>query len=122
MVRGDHAGDGDEQAHLQQLLEGALRAAMQPSADGTSRNDLVREMLAEVCAIARDRELYPEQVLVMLKGAWRRIADPAQLGRHAHVILDDVISSCIELYFAEASAGGSSRGPQQNHRPAGGSQ
>ena len=80
--------------------------------------DEVRRAAAVVGAEARDRQLLPEQLVILIKKSWSgRVGPVDKIGRRpAQTVLSDVLARCIDEYF-----GGVAQTPQghdERQRPA----
>jgi len=101
-LRLQSAPEDEDGARLETLLAEAARLARSSRNDGSPRKSSPRVALTEACAIARKRELRPEQVIIMLKQAWMSVsASDHAISKDTQAELDDTVTACIEEYFAE---------------------
>ena len=79
----------------------ALRSALQARLLGRSRDRDMRLALRAMCSEAHRQSIRVEQMIVLLKEAWRSLPEVRQGGK---VVLDDplnrAITICIEEYYA----------------------
>jgi len=96
----DHAvGGADLHQSLQRALRSAARATRREGLDGEP-DESSRRALDEVCEMARRDELRVEQLLILLKDAWKRLPEVRQASRlDADFTLTRVITHCIKSYF-----------------------
>ena len=91
--------------HLPELAAWMLRAvAERAQLGGRDRRDGAEagEPMRAVCFAARRCGLRAEQLLIVLKDAWRRLPEARRLdGYQSEEVLTDVIQDCIEEYYAE---------------------
>jgi len=96
------APEDEDLPRLEALLAEAARLARLSRNDGSPRKSSPRVVLTEACAIARRRQLHPEQVIIMLKQAWMSVsASEHAISKDTQAELDDAVTACIEEYFAE---------------------
>ena len=103
--------DGDGgccRALARDMTEAAVRQILRRPRYDVSRDanqvpSEVRPLLRRLCEAARERGLYPEQLLVLLKAEWRDVSEARQLARdEGETLLSHVVSLCIHEYFASA--------------------
>jgi hypothetical protein len=81
----------------------AVRAAIVRYVDTPSHGDELRAALRAMSDEARDKAMYPEQLLIVLKDIWyalpavRRIDEPADQIR----LLQRVVTMCIKEYYTD---------------------
>ena len=79
-------------------VRAALRAYLSPSADAAG----LKDALVRVSAEARERDILPEQLLVVLKDVWgalpevRAMTDAGEQVR----LLQRVVTMCIKEYYS----------------------
>ena len=80
-----------------QALRGALRNHLTP----TSESGALRPALQGICAEARQREIAPERLVVLLKEMWQVLPEVQDLprGTARDGLLDRVITISIEEFF-----------------------
>ena len=91
---------------LRELADGALRHAARTARSGERVDAVVREMIRRVCEVAHERELRAEQLLLLLKQAWRELPEGRRLPPRAD---DDVLARAITVCIDEYYAGGGGR-------------
>ena len=83
-----------------ELLRGALRRVLSDNWQEAARKDDLRQALRDACEWARRESLRAEQLLLVLKDAWRELPERRHL---PHVDADDllaaVVTACIEEYY-----------------------
>lgn len=90
--------------HLPELAAGMLRSVADRARGGRVGRDGVEllDPMRDVCYTARRCGLRAEQLLVVLKDAWRRLPEVGRLDRYeSDELLTRVIHDCIEEYYAE---------------------
>ena len=94
-------GTYDPGTHLHDLARRALGCALHASRGEGAAQAGIRETLRDVCAAAHARGLHAEQVLVILKEAWRSLPDGRDtIQPDADAALGRVVSLCISEYYA----------------------
>jgi hypothetical protein len=80
-----------------QALRRALRSHLSPSAP----RGVLRPAITTICAEARQREITPERLLVIIKEMWRVLPEVQNLPRGAERdgLLERVITISIEEFF-----------------------
>lgn len=88
--------------HLPELVAGMFRGVADRARRGHEGQDGLGEPMRAVCDTARLCGLHAEQLLVVLKDAWRRLPEAKLIDRHeSEELLTRVIHDCIEAYYAE---------------------
>lgn len=84
----------------------ALRTAMQASLQGESPGWDLRRALRTLCDVAHRENLQVEQLLTVLRHAWRSLPEVRELpgGRERDSLLARVVSTCIEEFYAAQDA------------------
>ncbi len=93
---------------LRELAHGALRRAAH-AARAARVEDAVdadaRELVRRTCNTARERGLRAEQLLLVLKEAWRELPEAQRIPRYNSLeVLARVITVCIHEYYARPLA------------------
>lgn len=90
-----------EAVQLRELARSALRGALHAEARGGVPDADVRRMLRRACDAARACNAHVEQVLILLKEAWRELPG-ARHGTHgeAQARLARMVTLCIKEYYA----------------------
>jgi hypothetical protein len=78
----------------------ALLAHLNASGPTASDAQRVRETVRELCDDAHRRRLQAEQLLIVIKGAWRSLPETRSGARVPQASLDRFISLCTEEYYA----------------------
>ena len=89
---------------IQQALHLAARATLRDGLNGDP-DQRARQALDAVCALARRDELRIEQLLILLKDAWRHLPEVQRASRlDADVTLARVITHCIKGFYRPSRA------------------
>ena len=99
--------------HLPELAAGMLRSVADRARRAGDRRDGVElgEPMRAVCYTARRCGLRAEQLLVVLKDAWRRLPEVRRLNRYeSEELLTGVIHDCIEEFYADGPRKEATRG------------
>lgn len=84
---------------MYEALHSAARALRRDGTDGQP-DERARRALESVCALARRDEIRAEQLLILLKDAWRRLPEVQSAARmDADVTLACVVTHCIEEFY-----------------------
>jgi len=93
-------------AQLRDLADEALRRACGAARLGDVVDEETRELMRRSCDVAHERGLQAEQLLLLLKQAWRELPEAQRLPHHeAGDGLARVITVCIHEYYARGDAG-----------------
>ena len=89
-----------DSTRLRSLCGAALRRALLADSSPAATMRGVRPILADACREARERGLYAEQLLVMLKSVWGELPKGGNLSRlECDAVLTRVITLCIDEYY-----------------------
>ena len=93
-------GSEDEALFLADLLLHAVRGLLnEESLEAAAKSDL-RVVFRAACDRARNDGLRAEQLLLILKAAWREVSERRRLSRvEADAALARVVSACIDEYY-----------------------
>lgn len=98
-------GPAAREAHLRELTDRVLRRAAATMGPDDLANAGVRELVQRVCILAHERGLRAEQLLLLLKAAWRELPEGRRPQQHdAGGVLARVITVCIHEYYARSAA------------------
>ena len=87
-------------AHLRELADVALRRAARVAQLEEKADLVVHELIGRTCSLARERGVRVEQVVLLLKEAWRELPEARRLPRHdASDMLARTITVCIRSYY-----------------------
>lgn len=93
-------GSSVRDAHLRELAIVALRHAARVAELEDKEDPGVHELIGRACTVARDRGVRAEQVVLLLKDAWRELPEARRLPRHdASDMLARTITVCIRAYY-----------------------
>lgn len=101
----------DGERNLRRLAFEVLRSAIhqrrnsfKPGIAPAPRSQVER-LLREMCTVGRDRGLEAEQVLIVLKDAWRNLPDVELIDRSdSNAMLSSVITRLIKEYYDSAAS------------------
>jgi hypothetical protein len=78
-----------------------VRLALQRFADKPDDNDGLRDALRRMSAEAREKGVFPEQLLTTLKDMWHGLPNSRHtVGRDDALMLQRVVTICIKEYFS----------------------
>jgi len=79
----------------------SIRLALQQYADDPDDGDRLRDALRLVSAEAREKSIYPEHLLTILKDMWQDVPNvPAASGADHVQLLQRVVTICIKEYYS----------------------
>lgn len=94
----------DRTTELRDLMHGTLRSALRKASCADIAGSDVHAMIVRGCVAARESGLRIEELLVVLKSAWREMPETRHLlGHEADELLSSVITMCINEYYQRAS-------------------
>jgi hypothetical protein len=92
-------GDGLD-GELRRLAHIVVFGGLQSRRLNRSHDETMEATLRRLCQVARARGLRVEQVILLLKDAWRELPDERREARDIHgKVLAGVITQCIEEYY-----------------------
>lgn len=84
------------------LADHTLRCALHATGHGGGVDRSVRDALRKTCDLAHERGLRAEELIVLLKGAWRRLPEVRSMSRDgSDAALARVITMCIGEYYRQ---------------------
>lgn len=87
-----------------QRAEAALRSALQGHLRQPLADDALRRAFRALCVDARERNLRPEQLILIFKQAWSGLPEiQVRSGNPRQELLDRIVTICIEEYYATRS-------------------
>ena len=93
-----------DSTRLRSLCGAALRRALLADSTPAATMRGVRPLLVEACREARERGLYAEQLLVMLKSVWFELPKGGNRSRiECDDVLTRVVKLCIDEYYRPRS-------------------
>lgn len=85
---------------LRELTQEALRRSLPASQLSRARDEEVRRILRQLCVRARDANLHAEDVVILLKIAWRELPETRHAVHDREGILARAVTLCIEEYYS----------------------
>lgn len=94
-------GRAPRRAGASPVLADTIRVALRAAVCLGPSDPEACQAMQRVCAVAQDEGLLPEQLLIALKECWQEVPEPrAIFGEARESTLSNVVTQCIELYFA----------------------
>ncbi len=94
-------GSAVRDAHLRELADVALRRVARVAQLEEKVDVGTQELIGHTCTVARERGVRVEQVVLLLKEAWRELPEARGLPRHdASDMLAQTITVCIRAYYS----------------------